>query len=365
MATPSSSVDSSEVLFFIPDIGGFTKFVSETEIRHSQHIIQELLELLVDANKLGLEVAEFEGDAVLFVRSGAPPSIDALIEQARAMFVAFHAHLQRIEYYRVCQCGACSTASSITLKIVAHAGSAGTMKVKDHRKFIGKDIIVAHRLLKNSVPTREYLLVSQATLDRVGTAADALGEFAGGSNAYDELGDISYRYKALDGYLSEVRVDPPKPFSLENPVRVLHLEQRIDAPADRVYQLLIDLPARMKWVAGIKSVQMPNDEPNHIGKVHRCVSDGGGDPELVTSAIEVRPDTMALWETDVGKRAACRYLVTRLPGAASEVTVEFYVQGNALMRLLFRALAQRKLAARFGQSLRKLASICEAAPAGA
>jgi hypothetical protein len=364
MAGPGSPVDSSEVLFFIPDIGGFTKFVSETEIRHSQHIIQELLELLVDANNLGLEVAEFEGDAVLFVRSGAPPSVDALIEQARAMFVAFHAHLRRIEYYRVCQCGACSTASSITLKIVAHAGSAATMKVKDQRKFIGKDIIVAHRLLKNSVPTREYLLVTEATLDRVGAAGDALSDFAGGSNAYDELGDISYRYKPLDGYLSDVRVDPPKPASLDNPVRVLRLEQRIEAPADRVYQMLIDLPARMQWIAGIKSVQMSDDEPNHIGKVHRCVSEGGGDPQLVTSAIEVRPDTMALWETDVAKHAACRYLVTRLPGAASEIAVEFYVQGNALMRLLFRTFARRKLKARFEQSLRKLASVCEALPAG-
>lgn len=79
------------------------------------------------------------------------------------MFVAFHAHLARIEHYRVCQCGACSTAASIKLKIVAHAGVAGTMQVKTHRKYIGRDIIVAHRLLKNNVPTAEYLLAPAAT----------------------------------------------------------------------------------------------------------------------------------------------------------------------------------------------------------
>ena len=362
MATSASPAGSSEILFFIPDIGGFTKFVSETEIRHSQHIIQELLELIVDTNRLGLEVAEFEGDAVLFVRGGAPPALAALVEQARAMFVAFHAHLRRIEYHRVCQCGACASASRITLKIVAHAGTAGTMKVKDQRKYIGKDIIVAHRLLKNSVPAAEYLLVTQATLDRVGAAGDALGGFAGGANAYDELGEIAYRYRPLDGYLAEVRVDPPPPFGLKHPVRAFHLAQRIAAPAERVYQLLIDLPARMQWIAGIKAVQMSDDTANHIGKVHRCVGEDGDDPEIVTSAIESGPQTMALWETDVGQRGASRYQLTRLPGPATELSVDFYLQGNALMRLAFRLLAQRKLRARFEQSLRNLAAVCEAAP---
>ena len=53
------------MLFLVPDIGGFTTFVTETEVSHSQHIIKEFLELLVDANQLGLEVSEFQGDAVL------------------------------------------------------------------------------------------------------------------------------------------------------------------------------------------------------------------------------------------------------------------------------------------------------------
>jgi hypothetical protein len=53
MATPAAA---DEVLFFVPDLGGFTKFIAETEIQHSQHIIKELLEILVDANTLGMKV---------------------------------------------------------------------------------------------------------------------------------------------------------------------------------------------------------------------------------------------------------------------------------------------------------------------
>jgi hypothetical protein len=355
----ATTPNAGEVLFFIPDIGGFTKFINETEIRHSQHIIKELLEIIVDANTLGLEVCEVEGDAVLFSRSGSPPSLDALVEQARSMFVAFHAHLKRIEYYRVCQCGACTGASRISLKIVAHAGVCATMHVKDHRKFIGRDIIVAHRLLKNTVPDAEYLLVTQATLARLAAADEQLSAFFGGATAYDELGDIEYRYKSLACYLPEVDVSPPSPFSLKEPVKVMEVSQHVEAPAESVYQVLIDLPARMKWIEGIKRLEFRDEHPNHIGKVHRCVRDGN-DPEVVTSDVKVGPTSMELWETDVKKMAACRYLLTKAPGNATDIAIEFFVRGNVIVRLVFKALMERKLRTAFAKSLRNLAALCEA-----
>ena len=61
-------------LLFIPDISGFTNFVANAEIEHSRHIIQELLEVLIESNKLGLEISEVEGDAILFTNSGIYPN---------------------------------------------------------------------------------------------------------------------------------------------------------------------------------------------------------------------------------------------------------------------------------------------------
>ena len=37
-------------LLFLPDISGYTKFIQTTEVEHSQHIISELLEVLIAAN---------------------------------------------------------------------------------------------------------------------------------------------------------------------------------------------------------------------------------------------------------------------------------------------------------------------------
>ncbi|MGI8583184.1 MAG: DUF2652 domain-containing protein, partial [Chitinophagaceae bacterium] len=68
-------------LLFIPDISGFTKFVNETEIDHSRLIIQELLEILINANQIGLEVSEIEGDAILFYKFGESPNLEELYKQ--------------------------------------------------------------------------------------------------------------------------------------------------------------------------------------------------------------------------------------------------------------------------------------------
>ena len=103
-------------LLFIPDISGFTRFVTEMEIEHSRFIIQELLEVLIDANQLGLEVSEIEGDAILFYKFGGTPEMDKLYEQVAKMFCEFHRHLIIYEHRRLCQCKACRSAINLTLK---------------------------------------------------------------------------------------------------------------------------------------------------------------------------------------------------------------------------------------------------------
>src|SRR5690606_36811612 len=80
-------------LIFIPDISGFTRFVSNTDVEHSRYIIQELLETIINANEIGLSVSEVEGDAVLFYKYGEPPGINILYEQVKKMFCNFLRHL--------------------------------------------------------------------------------------------------------------------------------------------------------------------------------------------------------------------------------------------------------------------------------
>src|SRR5215217_6262112 len=151
-------------LLFIPDISGFTRFINETEIDHSRLIIQELLELLINSNQIGLEVSEIEGDAILFYKFGEAPALDELYRQVENMFRSFHRQLMAYEYRRFCQCKACTSAIDLTLKVITHYGEFTGYNVKNFNKLIGKDIIVAHQLLKNNIEQHEYWLVTKNLL---------------------------------------------------------------------------------------------------------------------------------------------------------------------------------------------------------
>src|SRR6185503_7484253 len=151
---------TQQALLFMPDISGFTRFVNETEILHSQHIVQELLEILIDSNEIGLQVSEIEGDAIFFYRIGEKPSLDSLLKQVEKMYFNFHRHLKLYDHQRICNCGACQSAISLKLKIIAHYGEVAEYTVKEHKKLFGKDVILIHRLLKNNIDSNEYILLT-------------------------------------------------------------------------------------------------------------------------------------------------------------------------------------------------------------
>ena len=151
-------------LLFIPDISGFTRFISETEIDHSRLIIQELLEILINANEMGLEISEIEGDAILFYKFGASPELRDLYKQVERMFREFHSQLSVYDQRKFCQCKACLSAIGLTLKVITHYGEFTNYNVRNFSKLIGKDIIVAHQLLKNDIPQHEYWLVTKSLL---------------------------------------------------------------------------------------------------------------------------------------------------------------------------------------------------------
>src|SRR6476620_8514449 len=126
-----ASNQTQSALLFMPDISGFTQFVNETEIIHSQHIIKELLEILIESNQIDLQVGEIEGDAIFFYKLCEKPGVKILLEQVEGMFTRFHQHLKLYDHRRICPCGASKTAVDLTLKVVAHFGEVTPIAVKE------------------------------------------------------------------------------------------------------------------------------------------------------------------------------------------------------------------------------------------
>ena len=265
-------------LLFIPDISGFTQFVTDTEIKHSHSIIAELLEIIIDSNQLELTVSEIEGDAILFYRYQKVPSFDKLLDQAQKTFLDFHRHLKRYEKDRVCNCGACRQAVQLSLKIITHTGNITLINIKNHQKLYGTAVIAAHRLLKNEIKENEYLLVtdrSMGTIDKSGLDThNDWAEIKEGRVNYKDIGDISYKYIPLSP-LHE-RIPPPEPRPQgKTMVDPIVKETFIKSPVDRLFEILINLESRAQWSKGVKRVEFDRGIINRPGTKHTCILDSG------------------------------------------------------------------------------------------
>jgi hypothetical protein len=67
----------------------------------------------------------------------------------------------------LCPCDACAQLGSLTVKFVAHIGDVVRQEVARRTTLAGLDVILVHRMLKNSVPIREYVLMTEPVLRRV------------------------------------------------------------------------------------------------------------------------------------------------------------------------------------------------------
>src|ERR671936_1110395 len=206
-------MSESRVLLLIADIGGYTKYMSlhRLSLAHAQANVARLLEAVIDAAR-GLDVVEVEGDAVFFSGPVDGEAAQFATDAALAMHRAFHRE-QRLVVANLCPCEGCGRAGELTLKFVAHAGAVVTQTVRNRKTLVGPDVILVHRLLKNAVPVREYLLFSDA-LDPGGDATPLAHEVEG-------LGEVQTWFLDLGKLPAELLPEPSMPQRLGETLRVL------------------------------------------------------------------------------------------------------------------------------------------------
>ncbi|RMH12217.1 MAG: DUF2652 domain-containing protein [Gemmatimonadetes bacterium] len=155
-------------VLLIADISGYTRFVREhaTAADHARRIVVSLLRAMIDASEPPLRVAELEGDAVFFYALAEDGDVQAVADAVRRqiprLFEAFVAARAREHEATECPCPACSNIGGLELKQVAHTGEVAVETIGPFEKLFGLDVIVVHRLLKNSVPATRYVLQSEA-----------------------------------------------------------------------------------------------------------------------------------------------------------------------------------------------------------
>jgi len=201
----------------IADISGYTRFLMlhTTSLLHAESIITDLLEAVIAQSEHPLSIAKLEGDAVfLYATVEGDPRVFArnVLKQVTGFFDAFRTKERELIACNTCGCPACRSIDKLHLKAVLHHGDVLFKKVGQFLELAGASVILIHRLLKNSVTAKNYILMTDTYYQLSGGLEEAREESR--TEHADGLGE--YGVKVY--YLREnISLPPPAPASIPEP----------------------------------------------------------------------------------------------------------------------------------------------------
>src|SRR5882724_7597535 len=344
-------------LLFIPDISGFTRFLNEVEIEHSRFIIQQLLEVLIEANDVGLEISEIEGDAILFYKSGEPQKFESLYKQVEKMFRAFHQYLIAYDNRKICQCKACISAIDLSLKIITHYGEFTPVSVQRFINLVGKDVIVAHQLLKNDIVQHEYWLVTKGLLQDKQPAELTQWMHWDSSTKQTENGEISFHYTQLGALKDDIPRSPTR-VDVSKKIKMLSVSEDYAIDVKTLCYTVVHFEFRHLWYAGIKEIKEVEHFLPGIGSRHKHVLENGKTETMYISSFVYDPEGKTIFsETNEKDRSAVYFIVEKTGEHSSRLTIEIYFQPNIIKQVLFNGFEKKKKEQGLQQSLKHLDKI--------
>ncbi|WP_204808096.1 DUF2652 domain-containing protein [Mycobacterium riyadhense] len=208
-------------VLLIADIGGYTQYMSwnRMHLAHAQQAVAGLLEAVIDTGK-GLKLAKLEGDAAFF---WAPNGDARLVcELLPAMRQSFVARRERYKKDAICDCRSCEQLGKLSLKFVTHVGEVAEQRVKRRIELAGVDVILVHRMLKNSVPIPEYVLMTDVVAECLDDSMRQLSKPL--IHNFEGIGETSTFYLDLSTY--EVSEAEPALGALGRLAAKLNLEMK-------------------------------------------------------------------------------------------------------------------------------------------
>jgi len=154
-----------KLFLVLVDISGYTRFIKahRTSLLHAEKIITELMESVIDSSDHPLTVNKLEGDAALFYAhsDGTQAAAKDIAGQVRRFFDAFYKKEAEMVESSMCGCDGCMQMGRLDLKAIIHHGESAIKKVRQFEELAGEDVILAHRLLKNGIARKEYILMTE------------------------------------------------------------------------------------------------------------------------------------------------------------------------------------------------------------
>jgi hypothetical protein len=217
----------------LADISGYTEYLVGAEAHQGSAVASDLISQVVDGVRPHFKVNKLEGDAVFAVSESLTGP--ELLDLMDGVYATFRRRLLSFDGATSCSCPACGVAPRLDLKLIAHTGRYAEQRIGNRIELAGREVIVAHRLLKNSLgfagPASGYALLTNACVTSL--SIDPIEEmFTPHQETYEHLGTIDLWVANLADRLAA------QPSWLP-PANPLHEEiTRFQAPAADVWALV-------------------------------------------------------------------------------------------------------------------------------
>jgi hypothetical protein len=340
----------------IADISGYTSFMAETELAHSQEIMSNLLTLVLDAFTPTLELVEVEGDAVfVYAPEHKLGRGETLLEMIESTYVAFRDHLLTMKRSTTCRCRACQEIPRLDLKFFTHFGEYAMQQVAGRRKVVGTPVNLIHRLLKNGVTERTgwsaYAMFTDSALERMGVEPVDMHPAV---ESYEHLGDITTASFDLKKRYVELTDQRQIVVSDEEAHVIIDIDYPV--PPQILWVWLHDPGKRMLWMEGVtwSAGERPGGRQGP-GAVNHCAHSGG---ELRERILDWRPFHYYTCEGRSGKLAywMTGRITPTADGSRAHITCKLQLPlpqwiSRPLGRFFFLKLS------RFDQTVQRLRSV--------
>jgi len=235
-----------EGYLLLGDISGYTEFLTGTELGHSHEIIRELTALIRERLAPPMRFVKREGDAVFcYADAGTFREGERLIELIEACYFDFSNRLLDMSRATTCRCKACAAIGSLGLKFIAHYGSYVVEREDGSEDLAGADVILAHRLLKNSIGEKggpqAYAFFTEACLARM-PASFQLPEH---SETFESLGETKGGVHDLAPVLSAMREE--RRVHLSSDDADVEWAFELPVPPALAWQYVLDPIERQRW----------------------------------------------------------------------------------------------------------------------
>jgi uncharacterized protein DUF2652 len=257
---------------FFADISGYTSFLHGAGLDHAQDIIADVMDTVVRRLRPPFRLAKFEGDAV-FVYAVADKIDGSLLQDAvESAYFAFRRRLRNVKASTSCECGACRDIDRLDLKFVCHHGEFIKQRMAGRDELAGRDVILVHRLLKNTLSERlgghAYALYSDACIQAMGIDAVSQGLIEH-KETIDVIGEVACWARDLEEAWREENDRQRIEVARDKALAVIELD--IAAPCPTVWEYFILPDRRPKWRGSDEVRETLSSGRRGVGTINHCI----------------------------------------------------------------------------------------------